>query len=255
MSDGERVREETLGGRGVRPPATLLSRRRAQGSGVILPGAHRPPAGGPQAGRPPDAQQCRRCDLVREICCRGSELGTQPPLFDINGDVGIVHQQLIGNQQVSHGFSGNRGFLSRRSKERKADSDSHPLPRWSSTTRHSAKQSHLHRPRRPSCTPTWKKSPGALFQNTMLSKFHISTASSVNVQSSLWSPVKLWAVIQYDGDPPPRGSIARILSLCLGDSPDCFNVCTFRTHISTFLVANANIAAELLIRGRFFFFG
>jgi hypothetical protein len=71
------------------------------------------------------------------------------------------------------------------------------------------------------------------------------------VQSSLWSSVKLWAVSQFDGDPPPRGSFARTLSLCLGDSPDYFNVCSFGPHIFTFLVANANIAAELLIRGKF----
>jgi hypothetical protein len=48
-----------------------------------------------------------------------------------------------------------------------------------------------------------------------------------------------------------RSSIARIMSLCFGDSTKSFNVCTFGPHIFTFLVANASIATELLIRGKF----
>jgi hypothetical protein len=70
-------------------------------------------------------------------------------------------------------------------------------------------------------------------------------------QSSLSSLIKHWAVAQVDGIPLARTSIARILSKCFGDSPVCFKVCTFGPHIFTFLVANANVAAELLIRGEF----
>jgi hypothetical protein len=86
--------------------------------------------------------------------------------------------------------------------------------------------------------PAWRRLLGALFQNLVISKFHISTTSSVSVHSRLWSPVKLWAVTLSEGIPLSRSSIARILSLCFGDSPESFNVCIFGPP-------------ELLIRGKF----
>jgi hypothetical protein len=124
------------------------------------------------------------------------------------------------------------------------------LPSKSYISRSSIKQGHLHQPRRPPVY-AWQKSSGASFQNLILSKFHICTTSNLGAQSSLSSLIKHWAVAQVDGIPLARTSIARILSKCFGDSPVCFKVCTFGPHIFTFLVANANVAAELLIRGEF----
>jgi hypothetical protein len=99
--------------------------------------------------------------------------------------------------------------------------------------------------------PSWRILPGASFQNLVLSKFHISIASSVSAHSRLCSPVKLWDVTLSEGIPLYRSSIARIMLLCFGDSPESFNVCTFGPHIFTFFVVNASIAVELLIRGKF----
>jgi hypothetical protein len=71
---------------------------------------------------------------------------------------------------------------------------------WRIGRRTSSRQEAHRQPRRhPHPYQAWRRSPGASFQNYILSKFHVSTASAICMPSSLWSPVKLWAVVQGKG--------------------------------------------------------
>jgi hypothetical protein len=194
------------------------------------------PSEGSARGRPPDAQQCRSRDLVRKLCYFGPEFGANRPPIGVGGEGGL-HHKILGNQQVRNAGRTGYGAL--------------PLPQSSHVARSSSfKHGHLHQPRYHLSGYAWRRSPGASFQNLILSKYHTSTASSLGAQSFLWSPVKLWVVTQFK-ETSSRLAIARILSKCSGDGPDCIKVCTFGPHIFTFRVANANVAAELLIRGKF----
>jgi hypothetical protein len=143
------------------PPPAHPPSRRAQKRGL-------------QDGRSPDAQQRRSRDLVREVCFLGGELETLWPMAGGGGrDVGTQHQ-VRRNLQTRGVVFGNH------------------LPQSSSFSRiRSTNQGQGRRSWRPSCMPAWRRLPGASFKNLVLSKFHISTASSVSAHSRLWSPVKL----------------------------------------------------------------
>jgi hypothetical protein len=93
--------------------------------------------------------------------------------------------------------------------------------------------------------------PGASLQNYVLSKFHVSIASAVCVNSKLWNPSKIWAVIVSHDAQLSTSVISNLLPSCFGDRPSSFDVCSFGPRIFTFQVANSNVAVELLLQGTF----
>jgi hypothetical protein len=121
---------------------------------------------------------------------------------------------------------------------------------WKSIFKHAASsnnpphRSAHHRPLPRPC-------PGASFQSYILAKFRVSTATAVCDNSHLWNPTKIWAVSLSNRHNISQIFISNSLSDFFGDRPDNFSVCIFGPSIFTFSVANANIAAELLIKGLF----
>jgi hypothetical protein len=59
--------------------------------------------------------------------------------------------------------------------------------------------------------------PGASLQNYVLSKFHVSVASAVCVNSKLWNPSKIWAVIVSHDAQLSTSVISNLLSSYFGD--------------------------------------